>query len=445
MAEIKLNTTTSITDYLKSVGKPTDFNSRASLYKTSGLEERLGKYVGSMPQNTAFLKNLSSQSVANNTPAPNGVNAAAPVTNVPAPLTGEVRTPSGALVNTESGALVESPDGSKPEAPIGDTGLTRTQITESIPGTPSADEVLNTVLNSPGFQNFKQGQDLSRTLNIGNAASEKAKLEATTAKNTKDFVNSIGRRGLFFSGETTDGLNTLAESLASSKFDVDRKLAGDLLQSDITTREKIIDQVGKVVADAQKGRKEAIDALEKVGLTVVGNEIVPTLAARNAQLALDKEERITTNAERSAELASEREERLQKQAEYTVAATERRIQLAEEAAVRAERRLEMAEDNANRYPKGSIVSGNAVFTPDSITTTSRRLNEARGKDTWTDPNLYWSAYNEWVNVHGGTIEDFATSFPPKYYVNPDYDTDASPLGKALPIALQNKPDTVNPY
>ena len=440
MAEVKLNTTSSITDYLKSVGKASDFGSRTSLYKESGLEERLGKYVGSVSQNTAFLKSLSTKT------APTATNAAAPITpTAPAPLTGDVRTPSGAIVNAESGSLVTAPDGTTPEKPIGDTGLTRGQITESIPQAPSADEVLQTVLNSPGFQNFQQQQDLSKTLNIGGAQSQKAALEAKTAKDTKDFITSIGRRGLFFSGETTTGLQALAESLASSKFDVDRKLAGDLLQSDLTTREKIIDQVGKVVADAQKGRKEAIDALEKVGLTVIGNEIVPTLAARNAELAAEREERITGNAERSAELAREREERLQKQAEYTVAATERRIQLAEEAAVRAERRLEIAEDNANRYPKGSIVSGNAVFTPDSITTTSRRLNEARGEDTWTDPNLYWAAYNEWVNVHGGTIEDFAASFPPKYYVNPSYDTDASPLGKALPIALQNKPDAVNPY
>lgn len=55
---VQLSTTSSITDFLAKQGKPSDYNSRANLYKESGLEERLGKYVGSASQNTAFIKQL---------------------------------------------------------------------------------------------------------------------------------------------------------------------------------------------------------------------------------------------------------------------------------------------------------------------------------------------------------------------------------------------------
>ena len=63
MAEIKLNTTTSIVDLMKSLGKPSDYNSRANLYKESGLADRLGSYVGSASQNTAFIKSLGTPSL----------------------------------------------------------------------------------------------------------------------------------------------------------------------------------------------------------------------------------------------------------------------------------------------------------------------------------------------------------------------------------------------
>jgi len=53
-----LNTTVSIVDFLNVLKKPSDIGSREQLYKTQGLEARLGTYTGSGPQNTALLDTL---------------------------------------------------------------------------------------------------------------------------------------------------------------------------------------------------------------------------------------------------------------------------------------------------------------------------------------------------------------------------------------------------
>jgi hypothetical protein len=64
-----LNTTTSITDYLKSQNKASDFGSRKSMYSSSGLAQRLGVYIGSAQQNTALLNYFNTQPITQ-TPSP---------------------------------------------------------------------------------------------------------------------------------------------------------------------------------------------------------------------------------------------------------------------------------------------------------------------------------------------------------------------------------------
>lgn len=383
MAELKLNTTTSIVDFLKSQGKPSDFGSREGLYKSSGLETRLGKYTGSPSQNQAFLKSLS-------TPA-------APVTPTQEPP-----------VPTSQ----PNPAPPAPEAPatIGNSGLSAAQAAASIPQAPSADEVLQSVLNSAGFQNFKQQSNVANEIDIGDAAAKKAELESKAASDTKAFVDKMGQRGLFFSGETSTGIQALAESLAASKLGVDRKLAGELLTSDLKTQERIISDVEKVVKDAQNGRKEAIAALEKVGLTIIGDEIVPTLAAQREERQVQAEERMSATAEANR------------------AAAERRLALSEEAATRAEAYLRLAEDRA--AGGGSVTSGALTISNDQVGRGAQALNTARGADGWTDPNMYLELYNSWTS-QGGLPQDFIKAFPPTSYINPQ--------NKTLPVFLQNKP------
>ena len=72
-----LATTTSIVDYLKSEGKPSDYTYRSKLYKELGLESKYGGYVGAGQQNTGMINLLSSQKSVANQPAP--------ATNSPSP------------------------------------------------------------------------------------------------------------------------------------------------------------------------------------------------------------------------------------------------------------------------------------------------------------------------------------------------------------------------
>ena len=181
MAEIKLNTTTSIVDLMKSLGKPSDYNSRANLYKESGLADRLGSYVGSASQNTAFIKSLGTPS---STGAIEGANP-----NIKAEEARFATAPQGTPVK-------ETPV----DATIGTSGITAEQAQSSIPKAPSADEVLNTILNSPGFQNFQQQKDLSKELDIGTAQAERQKLETQTAQDTKQLIDSLSRHGLGLAG-----------------------------------------------------------------------------------------------------------------------------------------------------------------------------------------------------------------------------------------------------
>ena len=305
---LQLNTSTSIIDALKAQNKPSDFSSRKSLYESSGLADRLGPYVSSGSQNIAFLKSLNT---------PTQTQAIQPVSSVdtssftPEQLTAfnNAKTLIPGQTPTTSPA---APPTTSTEPTIGTSGITATQAAGSIPQAPTAEEVMNTVLNSSGFQNFMQRNKASTLFATGEAEAQKALLESKSSAATKDFINSMGRRGLFFSGETEGGIQALAESLATSKLGVDRALAKDLLDADFNTRDEILKQVEGIVKDAQQGRKEAISALEKVGLTVVGDQVVPTLAAqsadraeRNALLAQQREERLQISSDRSYQLAIE--------------------------------------------------------------------------------------------------------------------------------------------
>lgn len=334
---MRLNSTTSIVDYLKSVNKPSDFSSRKSLYESSDLASRLGQYVGSSSQNIAFLKQLQ------NTPAA-PVAAAQPV--VPAP-TAPIEPAKPAASAAQS-----------PTAPVAQTagvsGITAIQALASIPKAPSADELLGKVLEAPGFRTFQEKQELKTATDIGGAAAEKELLASTAKRDTQTFIDQMGKRGLFFSGETATGLEEIAQSLAASKLKVDRDLATKLLESDLDTREKIIGDVADLVKEAQGGRKEAISALEKVGLTVVGDQVVPTLAAQSAarseaQLALSiqKEDRVAQAQAAQQELSDARFSYQQAKDAETLRISEARLALAEEAAGRAAASVSAGERQAN--------------------------------------------------------------------------------------------------
>ena len=81
----------------------------------------------------------------------------------------------------------------------------------------------------------------------------------------------MASRGLAFSGIRGKGLSQLAESLATSKLGVDRELAIALLDADIDLKSKILNLTSDLIADAHKGRTEAISQLNKLGYAVIGD------------------------------------------------------------------------------------------------------------------------------------------------------------------------------
>lgn len=402
---LKLNVTTSIVDALKAQGKPSDYNARLSLYKSSGLDTRLGQYVGSAAQNTALLKGLNASTSKPVEPLPIDFSTFSPESKAIYDKATGGKLPAG-VVDT-------SPKPPPPEEPVGNSGITATQALSSIPSAPTTDDILSKVLGSPAFQNYQEGAEASRAYTVGSAEAEKQKLEATAAANTQAFIDRMGQRGLFFSGETQSGIQALAEGLASSKLGVDRELANQLIQSDVKTRDKIISMVESVVKEAKDGRKEAIASLENVGLTIVGDEVVPTLAAQREERQIQSEERLAQTAA------------------FNQQATLARLELSEQAAARAAKSLQLSIDMAAGGK--TVTSGGLTISSDAIGTAASELNAKRGADGWTDPYLYVEAYRQWTD-QGGLPQDFANSFPPKLYVNPA----ASGLG-ILPEFLQNKP------
>lgn len=379
---LKLNTSTSVVDFLKSQGKPSDFSSRAGTFKELGLGDRLGEFTGAPAQNTALLKTL--QSAATRKP--------------------EVTVTSKDMAGVERpvGGTVEQV---KPEAPTPEKPMTPQDALSALgmKPIPTVDEILKGVAEKPEFKLFQEEQGLKGLTTQAGAEAEKTKLEQQSAADVRTFQESLGKRGLVFSGQFVEGTKSLIENLAASKLGVDRELATKMLQSDIDLRQRIYDDVSKIAEEAQEGRKEAIKQLNEAGYAVVGDELVPTLAAAKAA---GVEER----AARAAFIAEER------------------LRLSEEASTRAEAYLRLAE--AKGAGGGSITSGGLNITKDQVGNAAQKLNTARGADGWTDPNIYQQMFNSWTSQNG-LPQDFIRAFPPSAYINPQ--------NKTLPVFLQNKP------
>jgi len=96
MATPKLPSTNSIIDYLNAQGQSSSFSSRSKLYKDSGLQSRLGNYVGGANQNLALLDYLRNGSTSASAPTTSKTlrdysiewaqgNPSNPTANTPAP------------------------------------------------------------------------------------------------------------------------------------------------------------------------------------------------------------------------------------------------------------------------------------------------------------------------------------------------------------------------
>ena len=68
--------------------------------------------------------------------------------------------------------------------------------------------------------------------------------------------------------------------------------------------------------------------------------------------------------------------------------------------------------------KGTGPTGSPTnFSSSDVSEGQRILNNAKGPDGYTDPNLYRRMYDEWV-TGGGAPNAFIKAYPPIAYINP---------------------------
>lgn len=317
MAQPRLNVQTSVVDFLKSQGKASDFTSRARMFRELGLEERLGTFKGTAAQNTALLRILREQQAA----------------QAASPATVEERAPQPPPEpRVEDSRPTPTPQG-------GESPPTADQFLQPVP---SEEELFRRLLESSEFRLRTEREALETEVLSAEAAAEKERLAAETQKSVREFQESLGRRGLVFSGQFVEGTNRLIESLAASKLNVDRKLAANLLRRDIAFREETLKEVSKLVEDAQKQNDKAIQQLNQAGFAVIGNQLVPTLSAQRLE-ALEEQRQIQNDiAALRLQMAQEKNEEQLRLAEERLRLAEERFAFAQEKQSAAERRATSA-------------------------------------------------------------------------------------------------------
>lgn len=290
---VTLNTQSSIVDYLKSIGKPSDYASRETLYKQSGLEQRLGTFAGSANQNTNLLNFLKTQSSQTSIPVP-ATPTSAPLTYGQPYMGGTVKfdAQTGTPLSPGQTTVVPPPPTTPTPAP------TPTPVGVTPPPTYSAQDALSALgvknytpeqlasqaLASPQFKLFQEGQGVTAQGQLAVSEAQKAELQTRFEADKTNLENKLAVSGLAFSGIRAEQVESLVNSLASSKLNIDRETAQKLLEQNQNTKEKFYDIVVDVAKQASEGKKEALSILEKQGLTIGldGKTLVPTLAAINA-------------------------------------------------------------------------------------------------------------------------------------------------------------------
>ena len=389
---IRLPSAESIVDFLRTQGQNSSFTSRTKIYNDLGFSSRLGDYRGSDAQNRALLTRLQSnantqtpqsiaQSIISGTKPPQAPAQSilqrvpptqAPVdfsrlTTTPSRLSAPITTPAkpvdfssrnlnltpapaptaASTVAAARGTSAPSTPAAAPTQPNIPTPTTPAETTTAqrdadilsrygisasslIPDyNPSEADLVNDYLESA------EGQLLIDRLELqgldAEAASEEAKqeLNAKYESEREALENSLAESGLAFSGIRNTQLKALADNLAASELSVDRKFASKLLDADLDLREGILKGVAELIKDAKANRKEAIDQLNAVGLAIVGDQIVPTLATI-------REERAAQNQEFQMLRQLAADERSEAQLEIS----QKRFELAEASAARAEARFE---------------------------------------------------------------------------------------------------------
>lgn len=166
---------------------------------------------------------------------------------------------------------------------------------------PTAEELATKALSSSEFQLLQEKLGLKTTANQAEVDAAKAKLDTQYEADKSNLENKLAASGLAFSGIRGTQVKALIDSLASSKLDLDRKIASNLLDANLDLKEGMLKAAAQVIKEARDGRKEALTALKDIGLTVIGNRVIPTFAAQTRAIQQEQFERIQTRLEQQAD------------------------------------------------------------------------------------------------------------------------------------------------
>lgn len=324
-----LNTATSIVDYLSSQKKPSDFNSRKTLYDTSGLSGAFGDYRGTAEQNTTLLKKLSA------TPSPTTdttstdfllgkTDPATGLNAVPeAPI--EDKTPKDVVDQTGPSTISSIYDLAKSDE---EKAAEASQVEESMAlagQTARASEGLQRDVNtlnrtaSEGIFDLaqagskKKAQIGEEAAGFGGANSGMTK--ASQAEVTQDVIEKQGRIQAKLGDSLYNQFSDFEKNYGTeflSKLSIPE--AESFSKLPVAVRGIVMQNYQDTIAKSQAAAsKNALSTLEKLGYTVVGGQIIQTLAGQSAELNKQREARLATPAEPAAPAAQKEYEYAQTQ------------------------------------------------------------------------------------------------------------------------------------
>ena len=338
-----LNTSTSVVDFLKSQNKPSDFNSRLSLYESSGLKDAFGDYRGTTEQNTTLLTRLQGTSQ----PAP--AQPALPSSNLQ-PSPEEVINGTGPstissitdLTRGEEESVEEKQARIEAEGQLarGGEGLTRdlaglqrgAESKVSAYGKKGEQLSSRVAEEAAGFGGSFSGKVKKTQAEIAKEVSEKQEL--TRQKLGDDIYN------LFTKEEQTLGTEFLSRLSVPEAQEFASKIPAPIRGVVMNTYQQAIEKA------QEKAQKTAADTLEKLGYVVVGGRLVSTLAGRTAERA----DEAAIRAERTAE-----------RQDAQLAISERRLQLAEQSAQNA-----LSSGNLNPQQTATFLRISDKYQADSV-------------------------------------------------------------------------------
>lgn len=282
-----------LNEMMREHGQGTDMPAKKAVWKMKGLDRRLGRYEGTPVQVNALLKSLKNNPLIRTErgweASPETMEAERQRLTAPSIPAQQIQPIQPApQVQPVLPAQVQPPapvSPAKKEEPAPTEKPTAKSTLEQlgIPEVPTTEDVMAKITGSAGYGLEKEKLGNLETILGGQAEVEKQKLAVQAEQDKKTLENKLAASGLAFSGIRTQAVQDLTNSLAASTLGVDRELAGKLLQANTAFKGDILNMVETTIKDAAAGRKDAIAQLNQAGFAVLGNQIVPTLAARKAE------------------------------------------------------------------------------------------------------------------------------------------------------------------